>query len=89
MDLALEFLVVRGHFANPASMQNVVLPAAALRKKTDPDEHRTPVQRNQKGGISPGEAKSDWEILTAVAGKMGYEDQFRYQQASDVFEESA
>jgi len=85
----LEFLVVQDiFFTESCQYADVVLPAACFAEKdgTQTNTERR-VQRLRKAVSPPGEAKSDWEILTAVAGKMGYEDQFRYQQASDVFEE--
>lgn len=35
----------------------------------------------------PGEALPDWEIIARIARKMGYEEAFQYESASDVFDE--
>lgn len=39
--------------------------------------------------LAPGEAKQDWEILTAVAHAMGFAAQFPYQAAHEIFREHA
>ena len=36
---------------------------------------------------APAEAQQDWQILTAVAHKMGFAPQFPYQNAYDIFRE--
>jgi assimilatory nitrate reductase catalytic subunit len=38
---------------------------------------------------APGEAKQDWEILTAVAHKLGFTAHFPYQAAHEIFREHA
>ncbi len=35
----------------------------------------------------PGDARPDWEIAARFAGLMGFEEQFSYTSASDIFEE--
>ena len=38
---------------------------------------------------APGEAKSDWWIITQVAKAMGFEHSFQYESAHDIFKEHA
>lgn len=38
---------------------------------------------------APGEAKSDWWIITQVAKAMGFERSFQYESAHDIFKEHA
>src|SRR5205085_26114 len=37
----------------------------------------------------PGEARPDWWIVTQVARRMGYANEFAYQSAADIFREHA
>ena len=37
----------------------------------------------------PGEAKPDWQIVSEVAGKLGYGEAFAYSSAADIFREHA
>ncbi len=37
----------------------------------------------------PGEAKADWQILSELAGKMGFAKQFPYKSAEEIFTEVA
>lgn len=38
---------------------------------------------------APGEAKADWWIISEVAKRMGYVDQFSYQGSQEIFKEHA
>jgi formate dehydrogenase alpha subunit len=69
----LEFLVVQDIFpTETAVMADVILPAAAFAEKegTFTNTERR-VQRVRKALEPPGEAKSDWEIITLLAQEMG------------------
>lgn len=86
---SLDFLVVQDIFLTETAMvADVVLPAASWAEKegtfTNTDRR---VQRVRKAVKSPGEAKTDLEIVAAIAAKMGYE--FSNVEAKDVFDEIA
>jgi formate dehydrogenase major subunit len=85
----LEFLIVQDiFFTETCQYADVVLPAACWAEKdgTQTNTERR-VQRIRKAVNPPGEAKSDYEIIAAIATHMGYGDQFRYREAKDIFEE--
>ena len=85
----LEFLVVQDiFFTETCQYAQVVLPAACWAEKegTQTNTERR-VQRIRKAVSPPGEAKPDWEIISLLARKMGYADQFPYQTAEEVFSE--
>ena len=87
----LEFLVVQDIFlTETAQKAHVVLPAAcfAERDGTQTNTERR-VQRLRKAQDPPGEAKLDWKILSEVAAALGYEKQFAWETAEDVFKEVA
>ncbi len=69
---------------------DVLLPAAAWGEKegTVTNSERR-ISRQRAFLPSPGEAQPDWWIVTQVARRMGYADQFGYQSAADVFREHA
>jgi len=85
----LEFLVVQDIFlSETAWMADVVLPAAAFAEKdgTFTNTERR-IQRVRQAILPPGEAKPDWEIISALAKKMGQPSD--YQSASQIMEEIA
>lgn len=85
----LEFLVVQDiFFSETCQYAHVVLPAACWAEKdgTQTNTERR-VQRIRKAVMPPGEAKPDWEIIASLADKMGYAEQFRYNDIQDVFDE--
>jgi formate dehydrogenase alpha subunit len=85
----LELLVVQDIFlTETAQLADVVFPAACWGEKegTFTNTTRT-VQRVRKAVNSPGEARPDWEILTALANRMGAAWKFR--SASEVFDDIA
>ncbi len=87
----LEFLVVQDIFLNEtAAYADVVLPAVcfAERDGTQTNTERR-VQRWHKAAEPPGQAKADWEIIAAVASKMGYAEQFAWTSYADIFTELA
>jgi formate dehydrogenase major subunit len=87
----LEFLVVQDIFlTETAQFANVVLPAACFAEKdgTQTSTERR-VQRWRKAVNPPGQAKADWQIISELAGKMGFAKQFPYKSAEEVFNEVA
>ncbi len=83
----LAFLVVQDIFlTETAQMADVVLPAACFAEKdgTFTNTERR-VQRVRKGVEPPGQARTDWEIITDLASRMGYE--MRYRSAEEIFAE--
>ncbi|HXW98613.1 MAG TPA: molybdopterin-dependent oxidoreductase, partial [Methanomicrobiales archaeon] len=88
---SLEFLVVQDIFlTETAALATVVLPAACFAEKdgTQTNTERR-VQRWRKAVNPPGEAKADWQILSELAGKMGFAKQFPYKSAEEIFAEIA
>jgi assimilatory nitrate reductase catalytic subunit len=68
----------------------VLLPAAAWGEKSGTvtnSERR--ISRQRAFLPLPGEARPDWWIVTQVAARLGFDAQFQYQSAADVFREHA
>ena len=87
----LEFLVVQDIFMTETSeLADVVLPAACYAEKdgTQTSTERR-VQMWRKAQDAPGQTKLDWEIMAMIAAKMGYEKQFAWKSAKEIFEEIA
>lgn len=87
----LEFMVVQDIFlTETAELANVVLPAACFAEKdgTQTNTERR-VQKWRKAVNPPGEAKADWQIISELAGKMGFAKQFPYKSAEEIFTEVA
>lgn len=86
-----DFVVVQDIFlSKTAEIADVVLPAACLLEKdgtVTSTERR--VNRVRKILDPPGEARADWEIVCAVATKMGYGKQFSYTRPSEIMDEIA
>ncbi len=85
----VEFLIVQDIFVSETAwLADVVFPAAAFAEKdgTFTNTERR-VQRIRQALMPPGEAKSDWEIVSALAEKMGRP--FGYRSASEITEEIA
>ena len=83
----LDLLVVQDIFlTETAALADVVLPAAAFAEKdgTFTNTERR-VQRVRKAIDPPGQARTDWEILCDLAGRMGY--QMSYADASAIQDE--
>ncbi len=68
----------------------ILLPAAAWGEKdgTVTNSERR-ISRQRPFLPQPGEAQSDWWMISQVARRMGYGDAFDYQSAADVFREHA
>ena len=85
----LEFVVVQDIFQNEtAEFADVVFPAVcfAERDGTQTNTERR-VQRLKKAQDGPGETKQDWKILTLLAEKMGYAEQFPWKTYEEIFAE--
>jgi formate dehydrogenase alpha subunit len=83
----LDFLVVQDIFpTETAVLADVILPAAAFAEKdgTYTSTERR-VQLLRKAVEPPGEAKPDWQVVSALAGKMGYP--FPYRSTREINEE--
>jgi formate dehydrogenase alpha subunit len=83
----LDLLVVQDIFlTETAQMADVVLPAASFAEKdgTFTNTERR-VQQVRKGVEPPGDARADWEIITDLATRMGYE--MKYRSAEAIFNE--
>ena len=83
----LDFLVVQDIFmTETAQAADVVFPSACFAEKdgTFSNTERR-VQRIRKAVNPPGNAKTDWEILSGVAQKMGYN--MDYKCAEDIMDE--
>ncbi len=69
---------------------HVLLPAAAWGEKGGTVTNSERRISRQRGFLPlPGEAKPDWQIVSEVAGKLGFADAFAYRSAADVFREHA
>ncbi|MFC2045036.1 formate dehydrogenase subunit alpha, partial [Chloroflexota bacterium] len=85
----LEFLVVQDIFlTETAWLADVVLPAAAFAEKdgTFTNTERR-VQLITQALLPPGEAKADWQIISALSRKMGRS--FGYETTAQIMEEIA
>jgi formate dehydrogenase alpha subunit len=83
----LDLLVVQDIFlSETARLAHVVLPAASFAEKdgTFTNTERR-VQRIRKAVKAPGEVKADWEIISELATKMGYE--MNYSSPEDIMKE--
>lgn len=85
----LEFLIVEDIFlTETAKFADLVLPAACFAEKegTFTNTERR-IQMVRKAVEAPGEAKADWEIITELSAKMGYE--MDYQNPAEIMDEIA
>ena len=83
----LDLLIVQDILlTETAKLADVVLPSACFAEKdgTFSNTERR-VQRIRKAVEPPGQAKADWEILSAIATKMGYP--MEYASAEAIMEE--
>jgi formate dehydrogenase alpha subunit len=86
----LDFLIVQDIFlSETARLADVVLPAATFAEKdgTFTNTERR-VQRVRKAVEPAGDSLSDWQIISAIAGKMGVVG-FEYDNPSQIMEEIA
>jgi formate dehydrogenase alpha subunit len=87
----LDFLVVSELFlTETAQLADVVLPAASFAEKdgTFTNTERR-IQRVRKAVEPPGEAKADWQIMGAVAKRMGAKTGWDYASAEQIMNEVA
>ena len=85
----LDFLVVQDIFlTETAALADVVLPAACFAEKdgTFSNTERR-VQRVRKAVEPPGQALADWQILTKLGKRMGFN--WQYESPRAVFDEIA
>lgn len=85
---SLDFLVVQDLYMTPtAELADIFLPGPTYAEKegTFTNTERR-VQRVRKAIDSPGEARGDWQIICELAKRMGYEKQFDFKSAEDIFE---
>ncbi len=86
---ACEFLVVQDIFlTETAALADVVLPATSFAEKdgTFTSTERR-VQRIRKAVEAPGQARDDWQILSDVMARLGYQNKFT--SAKEVMDEIA
>lgn len=86
----LEFVVIQDLFLNESAKKfgHLFLPVASNFEKegTFMNSERR-IQRIRKVLHPPGEAKSDWEIICAVAKAMGKAEAFDFHSAEEIWEE--
>ena len=85
----LDFLVVQDIFMTETAMlADVVLPSACFAEKngTFTNTERR-VQRVRPAMTPPGYAREDWQIICALAKRMGFP--FEYKDAREIFNEMA
>jgi formate dehydrogenase major subunit len=86
----LEFLIVQDLFMTETARRfgDVVLPAASAFEKdgTFMNAERR-IQRVRRAIDPPGACRADWEILCALAGRMGFGGQFTYAAPGEIWEE--
>jgi formate dehydrogenase major subunit len=87
---ALDLLVVcELVMTETARLAHVVLPAASFAEKDGTFTNcERRVQRVRRAVPPPGEARADWEILAALAERLGHND-LRWNDAETIFDEMA
>ena len=87
-----EFVVVSDCMRNTDTTRyaNVLLPAQTWgeRDGTVTNSERR-ITRQRAFLSSPGEARADWWIISEVAKRLGYAEQFSYSEPADIFKEHA
>ncbi len=86
---ALDFLVVQDIFlTETAELADVVLPATtSLEKDGTFTSTERRVQRVRKALPPAGESRPDWLILSDLAGRLGWGEQFSYTDPGEIMEE--
>ncbi|WP_231848014.1 nitrate reductase [Thalassolituus oleivorans] len=87
-----ELVVVSDCMANTdtTAAAHVLLPAASWGEKNGTVTNSERRISRQRGFLpSPGEAMPDWWIISQVGRRLGHEEAFNYEHASDVFDEHA
>ena len=86
----LDLVIVQDLFMNQTAREfgDVFLPAASSFEKDGTfmnGERR--LQRVRRAALPQGEARSDWEIVCAIARLMGNGEHFPYQSAEEIWDE--
>lgn len=87
-----DFVAVSDCIANTdtTALAHVLLPALGWSEKDGTVTNSERCISRQRALFSPaGSAKPDWWIITQVARRMGFEQAFHYQNASEIFREHA
>ena len=87
-----DFVAVSDCIANTdtTELAHVLLPALGWSEKDGTVTNSERCISRQRALFSPaGSAKPDWWIITQVARRMGFEQAFHYQNASEIFREHA
>ncbi|MCZ2343005.1 MAG: molybdopterin oxidoreductase family protein [Bacteroidales bacterium] len=86
---ALDFLAVCDAFLNEtAALADVVLPVTQWAEEDGTlTNFEGRVIRRRQVQAPPDGVRSDWEILCALAERLGYGDQFAFASAEDIFAE--
>jgi assimilatory nitrate reductase catalytic subunit len=89
----LDLLVISDNVASNdtiAAKAHILLPAAAWGEKdgTVTNSERR-ISRQRPFLALPGEARSDWWIVTQVAQRMGFAGAFKFESPADIFREHA
>jgi len=87
-----ELVVVSDCMANTdtTAAAHVVLPASSWGEKNGTVTNSERRISRQRGFLpSPGDAKPDWWIITQVARRLGYEDEFPYEHPYEIFDDHA
>lgn len=87
-----EFLVVSDCIQETDTTRyaDVLLPAQAWAEKDGTVTNSERRISRQRAFLAPaGEAKADWWIISEVAKRMGFSEQFSYEKVSDIFREHA
>jgi anaerobic selenocysteine-containing dehydrogenase len=86
----VELLIVQDcyHPTETSRMADVLLPAAlSLEMEGTMTNSERRISLLRRCVPPPGEARPDWEIAARFAARLGFEEQFSYTSAADVFEE--
>jgi len=88
---SLEFLVVQDIFlSETAALADMVLPAtSSLEKDGTFTNTERRVQRIRKALSPVGQSRPDWMILCDLAARMGYKEQFSYDNPGQIMAEVA
>jgi len=87
-----ELVIVSDCMANTDTVReaDVVFPATTWGEKTGTVTNSERCISLQKGFLpAPGEAKDDWEIISAFAQQLGFRESFNYTSPADIFREHA
>lgn len=89
---ACDFVVVSDCNASTDTnaLANLLLPARGWGEKSGTVTNSERVISRQRALVPPaGQARADWQIITDVAGRLGFAKHFAYRGPADVFREHA